>query len=56
MMPVFQQLRLKHQVLIGGIGSLAPSRTGDLSKLGVLALIAGTLASLLTAVIVGAIL
>jgi CNT family concentrative nucleoside transporter len=43
-------------IQIGGIGSLAPSRTGDLSKLGVLALIAGTLASLLTAVIVGAIL
>lgn len=43
-------------IQIGGIGSLAPNRTGDLSKLGVLALIAGTLASLLTAVIVGAIL
>ena len=43
-------------IQIGGIGSLAPSRTGDLSRLGVLALIAGTLASLLTAVIVGTIL
>ena len=43
-------------IQIGGIGSLAPNRTGDLSKLGILALIAGTLASLLTAVIVGAIL
>ena len=43
-------------IQIGGIGSLAPSRTSDLSKLGILALIAGTLASLLTAVIVGTIL
>ena len=43
-------------IQIGGIGSLAPSRTGDLSRLGILALIAGTLASLLTAVIVGTIL
>ena len=43
-------------IQIGGIGSLAASRTGDLSRLGVLALIAGTLASLLTAVIVGTIL
>ena len=43
-------------IQIGGIGSLAPKRKGDLSKLGILALIAGTLASLLTAVIVGAIL
>ena len=43
-------------IQIGGIGSIAPNRTGDLSKLGILALIAGTLASLLTAVIVGTIL
>ena len=41
---------------IGGIGALAPKRTKDLSKLGILALIAGTLASLFTAVIVGMIL
>lgn len=40
-------------IQIGGIGSLAPSRKGDLSKLGFRALIAGTLASLFTAVIVG---
>jgi CNT family concentrative nucleoside transporter len=40
-------------IQIGGIGSLAPKRTKDLSKLGILALIAGTLASLFTAVIVG---
>jgi CNT family concentrative nucleoside transporter len=43
-------------IQIGGIGALAPKRTKDLSKLGVLALIAGTLASLFTAVIVGMIL
>ena len=40
-------------IQIGGIGSLAPSRKGDLSKLGFRALIAGTMASLFTAVIVG---
>ena len=40
-------------IQIGGIGALAPKRRGDLSKLGVLALIGGTLASLFTAVIVG---
>lgn len=40
-------------IQIGGIGALAPSRKRDLSKLGFLALIAGTLASLFTAVIVG---
>ncbi len=40
-------------IQIGGIGSLAPSRKADLSKLGFKALIGGTLASLFTAVIVG---
>jgi CNT family concentrative nucleoside transporter len=40
-------------IQIGGIGALAPKRKGDLSRLGILALIAGTLASLFTAVIVG---
>ena len=40
-------------IQIGGIGSLAPKRRGDLSRLGILALIGGTLASLFTAVIVG---
>ena len=43
-------------IQIGGIGALAPKRTKDLSKLGLLALLAGTLASLFTAVIVGMIL
>ena len=40
-------------IQIGGIGALAPKRRADLSKLGVLALIGGTIASLFTAVIVG---
>ena len=40
-------------IQIGGIGAIAPERRIDLSKLGVKALIAGTIASLLTAVIVG---
>ncbi len=40
-------------IQIGGIGSIAPSRKGDLSRLGFRALIGGTLASLFTAVIVG---
>ena len=43
-------------IQIGGIGALVPARKSDLSKLGVLALLAGTLASLFTAVIVGMIL
>ena len=37
----------------GGIGGIAPSRRGDLAKLGVRALIAGTFASFLTANIAG---
>ena len=40
-------------IQIGGIGALVPNRKGLLSELGILALIAGTLASLFTAVIVG---
>ena len=43
-------------IQIGGIGALVPKRKSDLSKLGVLALLSGTLASLFTAVIVGMIL
>jgi CNT family concentrative nucleoside transporter len=37
----------------GGIGSLAPHRRADLSRLGVKALVGGTVASLFTAVLVG---
>ena len=40
-------------IQIGGIGALAPTRKGLLSQLGVRALIGGTVACLLTAVIVG---
>jgi len=40
-------------IQIGGIGVLAPSRKSDLAKLGFRALIAGTMASLFTAVLVG---
>jgi CNT family concentrative nucleoside transporter len=43
-------------IQIGGIGSLAPTKKGILSKYGFKALIGGTLASLFTAVIVGALL
>ncbi|MCB0738098.1 MAG: hypothetical protein KDC92_11340 [Bacteroidetes bacterium] len=43
-------------IQIGGIGVLAPTRTGLLSKLGVKALIGGTLACLMTACIAGMIL
>ena len=40
-------------IQIGGIGSLVPSRKGLLSQLGMKALIGGTVASLMTAAIVG---
>ena len=38
---------------IGGIGELAPTRRGDLAKLGLKALLCGTLASYLSATIAG---
>jgi CNT family concentrative nucleoside transporter len=38
---------------IGGIGALAPTRRSDLARLGLRAMLAGTLANFLTAVIVG---
>jgi CNT family concentrative nucleoside transporter len=41
-------------IQIGGIGSLAPNRQGDLSKLGIKALMAATLATMMTATIAGA--
>lgn len=40
-------------IQIGGIGALIPKRRGELAKLGFQALVAGTLACLMTAVIVG---
>ena len=41
---------------IGGIGELAPSRRADLARLGMRALICGTLASYLSATIAGIVL
>ena len=38
---------------IGGIGALAPTRRGDLARLGMKAMLAGTLANFVTAIIVG---
>lgn len=43
-------------IQIGGIGALAPSKKAMLSELGIKALIGGTIASLMTAVVVGMIL
>jgi CNT family concentrative nucleoside transporter len=43
-------------IQLGGIGGLAPSRRHDLSRLGLRAMIAGTLASFMTATIAGMIL
>ena len=43
-------------IQIGGIGSLAPSRRGDLARLGLRAMLAGTLANFLTATIAGVLL
>ena len=40
-------------IQLGGIGGIAPSRRGDLAKLGIKALIAGTFASTVTANIAG---
>jgi CNT family concentrative nucleoside transporter len=40
-------------IQLGGIGGIAPDRRGDLAKLGIRALIAGTFASFLTANIAG---
>ncbi len=40
-------------IQIGGIGALAPTRRGDLARLGLRAMFAGTLANFITAIIVG---
>lgn len=42
-------------IQIGGIGGMAPSRQGDISKLGLRAMIAASLATMMTATIAGAI-
>jgi len=40
-------------ILIGGIGSIAPSRKKELASLGIKSIIAGTLASIMTATVAG---
>ena len=40
-------------IQIGGIGSLAPTRRGDIARLGLRAMIAGTLANFMTAAFAG---
>ncbi|MBN8194527.1 NupC/NupG family nucleoside CNT transporter [Bacillus sp. NTK074B] len=40
-------------ILLGGLGNLAPNRRGDIARLGLRAVIAGALASLLSAAIAG---
>ncbi len=40
-------------IMIGGIGSIAPERRGDLARLGLRSLIGGTLATMLTACMIG---
>ena len=40
-------------IQIGGIGALAPNRRNDLARLGLRALLAGTMANLMSAAIVG---
>ena len=42
-------------IQIGGIGGMAPARQGDISRLGIRAMIAATLATMMTATIAGAI-
>lgn len=40
-------------ILIGGLGSMAPNRRGDIARLGIKAVIAGSLANLMSATIAG---
>lgn len=40
-------------ILLGGLGSLAPSRRGDIARMGIKAVIAGTLSNLMAATIAG---
>jgi CNT family concentrative nucleoside transporter len=40
-------------IQLGGIGGIAPSRRSDLARLGMRAMVAGTLASFMTATIAG---
>lgn len=40
-------------ILVGGLSIMAPNRRGDIAKLGIRALIAGTLSNLMSATIAG---
>jgi CNT family concentrative nucleoside transporter len=40
-------------IQIGGIGALAPNKRSELAKLGIRAMLAGTMANLMSAAIVG---
>ncbi|NBI41109.1 hypothetical protein GVX86_06445 [[Haemophilus] felis] len=40
-------------ILIGGLGTMAPNRRGDIARLGIKAMIAGSLANLMSATIAG---
>ena len=40
-------------IMIGGIGSIAPDRRGDLARLGLRSMLAGTIATMLTGCVVG---
>ena len=40
-------------IQIGGIGGIAPERRGDLAKLGVKAMIGGTIAAMMTGTVAG---
>ena len=40
-------------ILIGGIGGMSPNRRGDVARLGLKAVVAGTLANLMSATIAG---
>jgi CNT family concentrative nucleoside transporter len=40
-------------ILIGGLGSLAPERRGEVVNLGIKALVAGTLATCMTGAVIG---
>ena len=40
-------------ILIGGLGGIAPNRRGDIARLGLRAVVAGTLANLMSATIAG---
>lgn len=40
-------------IFIGGIGALAPARRGDLSAVGIRALVGATLATLMTGAVAG---